>query len=48
MLNLNAFSLQWKTLSETDKILYDEKARRINEENVLKHAEEVRLMEEQR
>merc|ERR1719411_2043462 len=38
---------QWRSLSETDKQHYEEKAKKMNEENALKAAEE-RKLDEQR
>ncbi len=37
---------QWKQLSDAEKTHYEEKAKKINEENAIKYAEEKRLEEE--
>jgi hypothetical protein len=33
-------------MTDGDKIIFEEKARKINEENQVKHAEEAKVMEE--
>ena len=38
--------LQWRGLSETEKAHYEEKAKKMNEENALKAAEEKKLEEQ--
>ena len=39
-------SFQWRGLSETEKAHYEEKAKKMNEENALKAAEEKKLEEQ--
>ena len=36
----NVFDFQWRQLADSDKQVYEDKARRINEENTRKWAEE--------
>ena len=40
------FTLQWRGLSDTEKQHYEEKAKKMNEENALKAAEEKKLEEQ--
>jgi hypothetical protein len=40
------FEFQWRQLSDGEKLIFEEKARKVNEENALKHAEEVKVNEE--
>ncbi len=40
------FGFQWRQLTETEKQVYEEKARKVNEENNRKYAEEQRAEEE--
>ena len=46
--NLNFFEifLQWRGLSDTDKAHYEAKAKKMNEENAIKAAEEKKLEEQ--
>ena len=42
----SSITLQWRGLSDTDKAHYEAKAKKMNEENAIKAAEEKKLEEQ--
>ena len=40
------FFLQWRQLPDSEKQIYEEKAKKVNEENAIRYAEEQKVVEE--
>ena len=43
---LIVFMFQWRTLPDSEKQVYEDRAKRVNEENAIKFQEEQRVAEE--